>query len=110
MTVAVIPFLSFNDFKTPIRPDFTIVEPIDCGRAARNTVADIDAGVPLAPSSKIDYLMYSKTSQAAWATILCRTWRKFRQNLLPADINDWRAHLSDYLPVPIRFKIVLDDD
>ena len=67
------------------------------------------AGVPLAPSSKIDYLMFSNVT-GGLGNDLVQSLAQVRQDLLPPNFNEWRQHLSDHIPVTVRIKIVADDD
>jgi endonuclease/exonuclease/phosphatase family metal-dependent hydrolase len=67
------------------------------------------AGVPLIPSSKIDYILFSNVSEGL-SNDLVQNVAQVHQDLLPANFNDWRNHLSDHIPVTIKVRIVADDD
>lgn len=67
------------------------------------------AGVPLAPTSKIDYLMASGRA-GGLVDELAEPVARVRVDLLPTDFTIFRRHLSDHIPVTIRLRIVDDDD
>jgi hypothetical protein len=67
------------------------------------------AGVPLAPSSKIDYPLFSDMT-GGLANDLVQNLAQVCHDLLPPNFNDWREYLSDHIPVTVRIKIVNDDD
>lgn len=67
------------------------------------------AGVPLAPRSQIDYIMASARTGGLIDEIAAPI-AQVRVDLLPTDVNVFRRHLSDHIPVTIRIRIVPDDD
>jgi len=67
------------------------------------------AGVPLVPSSKIDYLLRVDRTGGLIDELVQRT-AQVRLDLLPDNFNDFRRQLSDHIPVTVQIRIVPDDD
>jgi endonuclease/exonuclease/phosphatase family metal-dependent hydrolase len=67
------------------------------------------AGVPLLPTSKIDYIMISGRTGGLTDEIVEPSAR-VRIDLLPADFDLWREHQSDHIPVTVQIRIVADND
>lgn len=67
------------------------------------------AGVPLVPSSKIDYLLRVDRAGGLLDELVQRN-AQVRLDLLPGNFNDFRRHLSDHIPVTVQIRIVPDDD
>lgn len=67
------------------------------------------AGVPLAPVSQIDYIMVSACAGGLTEEI-AEPSARVRTDLLPADFNEFRKHLSDHIPVTVKVRITADRD
>jgi endonuclease/exonuclease/phosphatase family metal-dependent hydrolase len=67
------------------------------------------AGVPLFPRSKIDYLIGSAQA-GGLADELVQLEAEVHERLLGQDLDDYRDHVSDHLPVTVRVRIVADTD
>lgn len=67
------------------------------------------AGVPLAPTSQIDYVLASAKTGGLLEK-LAQPVAEVRVDLLPTDFNLFRQHLSDHLPVMVRIRLMADDD
>jgi endonuclease/exonuclease/phosphatase family metal-dependent hydrolase len=67
------------------------------------------AGVPLAPTSQIDFILASARAQGL-VDELAEPFAQVRVDLLPSDFSLFRRHLSDHIPVTIRIRLVPDDD
>ena len=67
------------------------------------------AGVPLFPRSKIDYILASGKDGGILDELVQWT-AQVHTELLPAHFDDFRAHVSDHIPVTVRVRVVADDD
>jgi hypothetical protein len=67
------------------------------------------AGVPLFPKSQIDYLIASNQT-GGLGTELVQLLAEVHHELLAAGFDDYRAHVSDHIPVTVRIRVVQDDD
>jgi len=97
-----------EDFWTDLDPagwDIEALAPIDGTQYPGTRLA----GVPLIPSSQIDYLMASTVS-GGLSENLVQLIGHVRTDLLPNDFNEFREHFSDHLPVTVRVRVAADDD
>ena len=95
----------WTDFDKP-RFDFEALAPED-GTLYPGTRL---ANVPLHPKSQIDYILGS-TATGGISGELVQLLAQVHLNLTqPAGFDDFRAHVSDHLPVTVNIRVVSDDD